>query len=475
MGFKSNLLKICLFAIVLTQLNTPAFSRIKKESDAQKLLNASTNQNIDNITPNSNISFNNAFPDKSWWLKFNDPYLTKYIEESLNSNLDLALAKEKINQYKALARQYLGKELPQFSIGGNYTRTYGGKIGFNKALNSNTYTIPLDISYEVDIWHKNRDTTRSANKTAEAYMYDYQTTYIALITSVASAYFNLLNNDKLIELQKEVINAAQGNLDNAQKQYKAGLTDQEDVVIRESTLTTYKAQLQTYYEMQSLAIHQLAILMGKTPDQISDLQREDWDFYSIPQEINAGVSSDLLSRRPDIKAEEARLGAASFAAKAARKELFPTINLGGDLGFNSSTLSNIFDWDSFIASFTAGIAQNLFTGGQRRANLKVYKSKYKQQLITYHSSILTAVQEIDDSVASLNAHKNSYDNYESSFYSLQQKFKIQQNRFNAGSASKADLNPVKLEVFLAKENACNSKLAALTDILSLYKALGGGY
>jgi NodT family efflux transporter outer membrane factor (OMF) lipoprotein len=446
----------------------------------------------------SDLQMRVAFPDKAWWLQFNDPLLDGYIQQAVKANLNLAITHERIEEARALARQSLGQEFPQISLGESFTRqrssantvrsarnttsssgsaSGSGSSGAPSALGQalNFYTVPLVVNYEADIWHKNRDRTRAVDRQMAAVERDFQTTHVVLASDLATAYFNLLTADQLITLQKQVLATAESDLSHAEHRYEAGVTDQEDVVLRQGRLTDYKAQLQDFYQLQALSLNQLAILMAKTPYQVADLPRAHWEQYSIPAEVSAGVPSDLLTRRPDILAAEDRMAASGLLVQVARKEMLPSFNITGQFGFSSIQLKNLLNWDSYIASIGGNLLQSLFTGGQKTANLRVFKSRYEQALYSYRGAILQAFREVDDSLASLKAHRNAYAEYESSFGSLQQRLKIQENRLAAGAASDFDLAPVRLEVTLAQEGLARNKLAALTDTLSLYKALGGGY
>lgn len=455
----NNINKILIIIIILMQINVSALAEEKC---------------FPNKNP-SDIKFNNAFPDKNWWTRFKDPLLAQYIGDAVNSNLDLAIAKERIQEAQAIAKESRSFEFPQLSAGVSFSEQRVPGTSLNIPKSNTLFSVPLNVTYEADIWRKNRDITKAANKQTEAVSRDYQTAYIILVTEVASAYFNLLTADQLIELQKEVISTAKLDLANSQRRFDAGLVDNEDVVLRQERLTDYEAQLQDFYQIEELSLHQLAILMGKTPAQLSELEREDWNKYKIPTDVDAGVSSELIVRRPDILAEESRLEASGLLVKAARKEFLPSIILNGEFGYTNNNLTSLFDWGNPIASITTILTQNIFAGGRLKANLKIYKSRYEQQLLSYHSTILQALKEVDDSISSLNSHKNSHKNYEASLISLQERLEIQQNRLKAGSISEGDVNPVLLEVYIAQEGLARTKLAALTDILSLYKSLGGGY
>ncbi len=446
----------------------------------------------------SSLLLETGFPDPQWWEQFQDPHLTRCIQAAIKSNLSLAMAHTRIEEARAMARQSLGREFPQVGLGATFNRSRNsatifrsGRFGSGSQSNAsgsgsggggfvlgqfiNFWSVPMTVSYEADIWGKNRDKTKAAKKEAEAVQRDFQSVQVILATDVANAYFNLLTADELISLQRDLIAAVETDLAHAQRRYEAGLTDEEEVVLRQGRLTDFRAQLQDYYQLQALALNQLAVLMGQTPHQVENLERQRWGHYRIPAEITAGVPSDLLTRRPDILAAEARLQESGLLVRAARKEMLPSITLNGQFGFASASFADLSDWDSYIASLGGSLAQGLFTGGQARANLRVFKARYEQQLLSYRNAILEAFREVDDSLASLKAHRNAYQEYAGSLSSLSVREQIQTNRLEAGAISEADIMPVRIEVIQARQGLARTKLSAMSDVLSLYKALGGGY
>jgi NodT family efflux transporter outer membrane factor (OMF) lipoprotein len=483
----------------------------KQTLNAKATIWRGTDNTVHDAIP-STLSVKDAFPDRNWWEHFNDENLTRYIEQALRANLNLQVAQQRVLEARAYAQQTRGVEMPQLyfqpsfsrsrgsatafpSTGGGSATTAGtsggsgnsgGQAGNTSAANSsttsfflghyiNTYSTPLVASWELDILHKNRDYTRATNKQAEAAVHNLQAAKSVLATDVATAYFNLIANDKLIEQHQALIATSEADLAHAQRLYDAGASDQENVVLRQGRLTDFKAQLQDAYAAQALALHQLAVLMGQTPYAVGELQRMDWEHYTIPNEISGGLPVELLTRRPDIRAAEDNLAAEGFNTRAAKKELFPKIIASGTFGFSTAQFAKLYNWESYTTSAASTLLQPLFTGGQKMGNLRVHKARYQQQLLTYRNTVLQSFKEVDDSISSLKSHRNAYENYAESLGFLDQRQQIQKNRLAAGAIAEADLNPVTIEVIQAQQGLTRTKLSALTDTLSLYKALGGGY
>jgi len=444
-------------------------------------------QNPDNP---SDVVTDKGFPDKQWWLTFHDTLLNGYIEEALKSNQALAVAEARITESRALARFTMSHEFPTLSLQPSFNRqrnsahefpsfgassSSGSSGGFVLGQPFNLYSLPLEANYETDFFLKKHDQTRSAYKQAEATARDYQTARIALITDVASTYFNLASEDKLINFQKDYIRFAEADLQAERAKMAEGLVSEETVAIKEGILSNAKAALQEYYRLQGMYTNQLAILLGKTPEEARVLPRSDLDQFAIPQVVEAGIPSVLVTQRPDILSAEALLEKSKIDVRVARKEIFPTINLTGQFGFSAAKIAQLLDWQSRVYSLGGSLAQTVFDAGALRANLKVNKARQTEQLHQYQQTILTAFEEVDNALDSLKAHRAAYQNYDDAYASLNKQLSLEQSRLAEGDIAGAELYPTELQIIQAKEGLVGTKILGLTDALNLYKAVGGGY
>jgi len=434
----------------------------------------------------SDLAISTVFPQKQWWLQFNDSLLNDYMTQALVNNHSLAVARARIMEYRSLARYTMAQEFPTLSLQATATRQLispneypsveGTQFtGFGIGAPYNVYTVPLQVNYEADFFLKRYDQTRSAYKQAQSKLWDYRTAEISLMTSVASTYFGLLSQDKLVELQQKYIAISEADLRAERAKMAEGLASEQTVVIKEGLLSNAKAALEDYYRLQATYRNQLAILLGKTPEEIKKMPRSDLDRFEVPQSIEAGIPSQLLTRRPDILSAEALLEKSHIDVKVARKAMLPTINLTGQAGFAAVKTVELFDWQSRIYSLAAGLVQPIFEGGAIQANIKVTKARYQEQLHQYFQTILTAFQETDTALDSLKAHRIAYQNYLAAYNDLSKDFSLQQQQLEQGDIAGADTFQTQLQMLQAQEGLVGTKISALSDALNLYKAVGGGY
>lgn len=435
-------------------------------------------------TPNSkqlkaNVSDSKAeYINRDWWDKFSDPLLRGYIVKAAEANHDLKITSLKVLQSQELIREFFGKEFPLFQLGSNFLREKTsnnismGVVRF-PAFTRHLYNFPLTASYELDLWRKNRQRTIQKAKDFEAAKYDEKTTYISLTTSVATAYFNLVNLDRQLELQKDIINLRENILKLKKENYNHGLSSATDVIMANKSLTEAESGLSDLEKQQSIVSNQLAVLTGSSVDDASSLKRTSIKEIEVIKNIPETVNAEIVQNRPDILKAEAQLQKARIDVSLAKKDFLPDITLTGEFGFNSISLSRLFKWDSYMTSFGANLLQSVFTGGQRRARLKAKKYKYQEMLESYQQTILQAFQEVNDSLASLKADTKKNNNNVARIKSEKDNLDLVNNRYQEGAISYLDTLEYTERVLSLEKELNQSKTDCLIDILSLYKASGG--
>ncbi|MEW5822271.1 MAG: efflux transporter outer membrane subunit [Cyanobacteriota bacterium] len=484
-----NILKSFVIAVFLLGLVNQPVLLAKKlpdiESDMPQL------QSFEEANINdSDIKVNNEFPDLNWWEDFKDPVLSRYVLAALDNNHDLKSASLAIEESKALVRESLGNELPSITINPAYTRQKNSKnlttpsiqqfegAGpklFSPGSTVNIFTAPLNTSYEADFWLKNRKTTLAKKKHLESVQQTYKTAMVLISTEVANAYFNLLKVDKLIELQNKEIKLYKDTYDLLKAQFDAGLISYIEVINAEENLKRSMSQMSEYELSRSLFVHQLLVLMGQSTANSNIIDRASIDSIILPEKLKTGVPSDLVSRRPDILSAEATLARSKIEVSLARKAFFPSIVLSGSYGYASTKLSQIFNWDSVLTSFTSSVAQSIFTGGSRRAALRAKKFKYEQYLHDYYQTVLNAFQEVEDSIASYKYHYKENSNNLERLDNMKDSVLLMDSKYDQGLVSYVDVINPNISLLQVEKEQLISKSSCLIDMLSVYKALGGGY
>lgn len=409
-----------------------------------------------------------------WWHKFNDPVLIDYISKAIYSNHDLKSTFLKVSASRAKVREVFGRELPQVRILLNFIRIntpFTNNSGNKKY--ENFFTLPLFANYELDLWQKNRKRTLAEEEKLEAERQNARIVYIMLTTEVASAYFNILKLDKLIEIQNKLVKLEAQNLKILEAKYCAGLTARDELFTAQRSLTEANKTLTEFDKQREAFINQLLVLTGNSPEAKEQVARNSLDKICFPEDIPFEIPSEVIMARPDILKQEAWLKNAKINISLARRDFLPDLNIYGLFAFNSNSFKRVFNWDDYIVAVGASFIGKLFTGGQRRARLKQRKFEYEQMLQDYQQAILVSLQEVNDSLYSLkNNLKINRDDKNRIKFECSNLGLVNVKYEKGLVAYKDTINPQK-SVILLQQDEVQSKTAYLVDTLNLYKALGG--
>lgn len=403
---------------------------------------------------------------------FDDPYLSFYIYEAVKNNHDARKASWQVEEYRQNIKYSFGQELPHLNVSANYAGIHIPKLD-NFQLKSNAFILPFMLSYEPDFFLKNRDKTKSVKKSFEAAKYQEKSIYISLASDTASAYINLLQYDKLIALQEQIIKVKQEQLLREQKKYDRGVIDNTQLNAVKKELETAKNNLETYNKNRATVLTQLAVLTGISPTCTCDIQRAAFDNFDYRSEIPSQASSDVIFSRPDVMEAEANLEKAKIDIRVARKEFLPSFNITGVWIFNTIAPGSFFSWQSSLAAILAGATQDIFKGGMKLANLRIQKAKYEQLFENYRQTDLTAVKEVNDALCIIKFDTN-VDNNTITYLNLQKRDFLDMNKkLHQGVISYPEFLSEQERLLNIEQNQTQTKTQRIADYLTLYKAVGG--
>lgn len=433
---------------------------------------------------------NEHFPDPDWWTQFQDPNLTRLIQEALNQNLSLKQADLRIEESRGLARQALGQEFPTLSL----------KPGFNRQRNSETlttpslsqfaasgprffapgqtvniYTFPLQASYELDYLGKNRLKTKAAQKTLLSKTAERNATVVMVASEVASAYVNLLNADAQIELAAKRKEAAQTLQTLSKTIQQQGLSSEDAVMEANIQEADAESQLAQAKLSQSLALNQLAILTAKTPAQVQNVTRSPLNQLQWPKAIETGVPSQLVMRRPDLMAAQAQFESTTIQTKIAKREMFPSFTVTGQFGFATTQLDKLFNWPSYLATVSPAIDWGLFHGGARLAHYRVTKTQAKLALAQYEEKLLKGFKEVEDALANLKVHQAQWVLAQQRQTDSETLSRFQSERYGAGLVSQIPVLKSDLQTYQQQATQMQQNAQRWVDLIGVYKSVGGGF
>jgi len=416
-------------------------------------------------------------PPLDWWRGFRTAELTQLMEEAQTVNLDIAAAVSRIVQADALARQAGAALLPSLSTGGSetYSRTSGSSasglsIGGREVVN---YSASLSASYQLDFWGQNRDALQSAEETANANRFDRDTVALTTLASVANAYFQVLASQDRIRTSQRNIASAQRILDAVRERRKAGTGTDLDVAQQESVLANQKALVPPLRQTLDQNRNALAVLVSRPPESVR-IAGGSLNGVAIPR-VTPGLPSELLTQRPDIRRQEAQLASATANIGNARAQFFPTIQLTGNGGYQSSALVSLFQPHAAFFQLVGSATQPIFDGGKILGNFENAKARQDELLQTYRKTIIQAFTDVDNALFSIRQTTIKLQLQRDVVAASRRAFDLSEQQLRAGTADIVTVLNTQLTLFTAEDALSQAQLARLLAIVSLYQALGGGW
>lgn len=410
-----------------------------------------------------------------WWKNFNDPYLEDYINRAILYNKDLQLATLTLEEYNQLVKIQLGKEFPSVGVGANYIgQTVMGNMSelFNPGFNDYIFAVPLVVRYEADIFGKNHNKTASVRELKKSIAFQEKSAYISVSALVASTYLNIIQYDRLISLQKDIIDYRKTIYELMSAQHECGFVSLQDTISANKSYTVARMQLTNYEKERDVALHAFAVLLGDSPENSGSYMRSSFDDISKNISLPQSISSDVIINRPDVQAIEAELKKASIDVKIARKEFLPSINLNGFLAFNAIKQGQLINSNFGLLALAPGIMQSLFTGGQKIANLKLNKVRYEKMLKNYEKTNLIAIQEINDTLVKIKYDTQQDKNNAEKLNLEKQNEVLARESYDVGAISKLEYTQYKELLATAESDKVQSSIRCLINAISLYKATG---
>lgn len=417
----------------------------------------------------------NKYTNMDWWNSFNDKYLSENLEKLYKNNYDLKNAALKIKENEQMVKMQFAQELPFLSLTGELSRDFQaprqqfGSMMIPKYSQYN-YNIPLSAGYEIDIWGKNRLKTKSKKQQLEIIKQMERATYISLSGNFAADYFNLIKADKLIELQKELIDTQEEILSKTREKYNSGLCSINEVLEAQKLLTILKEEYNTHIKTRDVLIESLKVYLADENDKI---KRNSFENTKLIDDLPLKYNSDIVSKRPDYIEQEANLKRLGFDIRVARKEFLPSFVIFGQIGLNAYHLSSLFNSPSQF--FNAGIlpSWDLFSGGRKIAFLKMKKMQYEQVLNDYQKTYITGVTDINSNLIEYKTALENYKEVSNRIKTDEKIYNLIKDKRKIGSANDLDVLYAK-EVYLStKKQETSNKINSIICSIGLYKALGG--
>ncbi|MGA9884828.1 MAG: efflux transporter outer membrane subunit [Candidatus Acidiferrales bacterium] len=411
-----------------------------------------------------------------WWKIYGDPKLNSLEQQVTVSDQTLKIAQEQFIQARAAIGIARSAAFPSVTADATVS---GTRQSQNRALygapSPVTYSdvqLPIDVSYEPDVWGRVRRTVEVARSEAQASAADLASVDLSLHAELALDYFELRGLDSQAQLLNSTAVSYQRALDLTQSRYRGGLSSELDVAQAQTQLESTRAEAIDVGVQRASYEHAIAVLIGKPS---AEFTLQALPLTMGPPAIPIGLPSDLLERRPDIAAAERRVEAANAQIGVARAAYFPTISLSGSGGFESSTIANLLQGPSGFWSLAGSAAELVFDGGQRRGISEQARSAFRQSVDQYRQTTLVAFQEVEDNLAALRILQKEAKVEDAAVAAAQHSLDLSNTRYKGGVTSYLEVTTAESAALNDERTAVNIAAQRMTASVLLVKALGGSW
>ena len=412
-----------------------------------------------------------------WWTTFNDPMLSSLVGRAIQSNLDLKLAQARIRQARA-ARNVTAAGLgPTVNSAGSYMRS-GTAVKTSSGTENNTsnlYRTGLDAAWELDIFGGVRRSVEAADASVQAAVEDRRDVLVTLASEVALNYTDLRSFQQQIAIAQENLEAQRHTADITRQRFQAGFVGALDVANANAQVASTASQIPLLETFARQVIYSLSILLGREPSALLEELTPAAAIPAAPPAAPVGVPADLLRRRPDIRRAEAQIHAATAQIGVATADLFPKFALSGAIGFQSDQFSSWLDWVNRFWSFGPSANWEIFASGAIRANIELQKAVEEQSLITYQQTVLTALQDVENALVASTKEAQRREALTGAVNSNRKAVQYSLQLYTQGQVDFLNVLDAQRSLYVSEQALVQSTRDISTDLIALYKALGGGW
>jgi NodT family efflux transporter outer membrane factor (OMF) lipoprotein len=409
-----------------------------------------------------------------WWERMNDPQLNA-LEEKLNiSNQNIAAATASVLEARAMIQAARAQFFPTVTTNPGITNSrLSTAFGQTVGTTFSTFSLPVEASWEPDLWGRIRNTVKSNTFAAQVSAADLENIRLSAQAQLASDYYQLRGQDALKQVFDSTVNAYQEQLDLTHALYKAGLNNDETIAQAESQLKATQAQDTNLGVLRAQYEHAIGLLTGEPASTFSISAVEV--LKAKPPAIPLGIPSQLLERRPDIAAAERAVAQANAQIGIAKTAYFPTVTLSASAGFQSLAFTKWLAWPSRVWSAGPGLAQTIFDGGLRKATVQQFQASYDQTVATYRETVLTAFQQVEDSLASLRILTQVIEQQDGAIESAGRSLEEANVRYQAGLDPYLNVIVAQTALLNDQQTAVSFRAQRMVASVQLIEALGGGW
>jgi multidrug efflux system outer membrane protein len=408
-----------------------------------------------------------------WWTTLNDPKLSILMDRAVSGNLDLKKARSRIRE--ARARRGIAKAdlLPALDAAGSATWSHTSKdTGTGKS--NELYTANFDAGWELDIFGGVRRSVEAAEADLQASEENMRDVLVSLLVEVALNYIDVRTSQVQISVAEANLEAQRETYQLTQWRYEAGLSDELAVQQARYSLENTRSLIPALRTALEEAMNRIAVLMGEQPGNVHAELEKGEPIPVTPLNVAVGMPADLLRRRPDVRQAERELAAQTARIGVATADLYPKFMLNGSIGLETLSLSNLSSGTSTFSG-GPGISWAIFRGGAIRQNIEVQSALQEQSLIAYEASILTALEEVENALVAYVEVQHRRQSLSEATQAAQKAVELAQHKYQGGLTDFNNVLDAQRSLLSFQEQLAQSEGNVASNLVRLYKALGGGW
>ncbi len=408
----------------------------------------------------------NNISNLSWRELFTDPQLQNLIEQGLQNNTDLQSAHWRIKESEAALKAAKLAFLPSFSLA-----PQGTVSSFDKSKATQTYTLPLTASWEVDIFGRLLNSKRQA-KAVLAQSQDYaQAVQTQLIAAIANSYYTLLMLDEQLRIAESTEQNWKESLESTRALMNAGMTTEAAVAQTEATYYGIRTTVLDLREQINQVENSISLILAETPHKI---QRGKLAGQVLPDNFTVGIPLQMLANRPDVRSAERGMEQAFYGVNQARTAFYPSIILSGSAGWTNNSGAGIINPGKLLATAVGTITQSLFNKGLNSAQLRIAKAQQEEAKLAFQQTLLNAGSEVNNALTQYQTAQSKAQEYEKQISSLERAVESTSLLMQHGNTTYLEVLTARQTLLNAQLNHVANRFTEIQSLINLYQALGGG-
>ncbi|PTE11209.1 RND transporter [Mesorhizobium helmanticense] len=427
--------------------------------------------------------------DPAWWQAFRDATLTSLMQRVADANLDVKtatvrLAESRFQRAAVASAQlpglngsarYQHQNLSDVSAKGSLIEGLLGSPSISSAKPADLFAGGFDASWELDLWGHVRRQVEAADAQVQFSEEQRRDALVSSLAEIARDYIQLRGTQTLIRIANHNLKIQQDILQLTQTRQLQGLTTSLDVENAAAQVEAIRAQLPSLQQQEAQQINAVSFLLDLPPDALRGELATGKQVVPMPARVPAGIPSDLARRRPDIRAAEAQLHAATADIGVAVAEFYPSIQLNGSLGFDALKVGSLLTARAITTNLGPSISIPIFQGGRLKATLELRKAQQVEAAIAYHRTVLRAWHEVVDALIDYRTERQRRARLARQVEHLRQALSLARERYNDGVTEFTTVLDTARTLLQAEQDHAQSTTNISIDLVQLYKALGGGW